>query len=66
MPDGNTDYGFDWANVRVLRLLQVTAKRVTYRAVRVASQRHVAEVYVSEARGKIRVYVDGVEWGPRG
>ena len=28
MPDGNTDYGFDWANVRVLRLLQVTAKRV--------------------------------------
>lgn len=55
------DYGFRWGNVKVVRAFLNTRRGTTHRCLFVRSQHHKLEVYVTEGRGQIRVYLDGRE-----
>lgn len=55
------DYGFQWGNVKVVRAMRRTHRRTVHRCLFVKSQHHRLEVYVTEARGQFRVYLDGRE-----
>ena len=54
-------YGFRWGNVTVTRMTEVVRGRTTWRMLRVKTQRHRLDVYTTQGRGDIRVWLDGKE-----
>ena len=54
---GMTDYGFKWGPLEVMRLFEHRGRRV----LRVSTDHHKVEIYVSPGGRSVRVYIDGRE-----